>query len=53
MSTFEIKLMVLNSLGSAWTPELAEQAYDWIMSEVEIESTDQPSATVTTLTPVN
>lgn len=53
MSTFEVKMIVLQALGNSWTLEEAEQAYQWIMSEVEISENTQGSSSVTQLTPVN
>lgn len=49
MNTFEIKMTILTILGEASSREKAEDLYDWVMQEVEVESN---SAQVTTLKPV-
>lgn len=46
MSTFEIKMTVLTILGEGANIKKAQDLYDWVMQEVEIESDE---AKVTTL----
>lgn len=46
MSTFEIKMTILTILGESATKDKAEEAYQWVMEEVEIE---ENKAEVTTL----
>lgn len=46
MSTFEIKMAILTILGEAATKDKAEEAYQWVMQEVEVE---ESTAEVTTL----
>lgn len=46
MSTFEIKMTVLTILGEGADLKKAEELYEWVMKEVEIESQE---AKVTTL----
>lgn len=46
MSTFEIKMTVLTILGEAATRDKAEDIYQWVMEEVEVE---ENKAEVTTL----
>lgn len=52
MSTFEIKMTVLSMLGESATADKANELYNWVMEEVEIEETDK-KANVTQLTTVN
>ena len=39
MNTFEIKMTLLTILGEATTKEKAEELYEWVMEEVEVEKT--------------
>jgi len=46
MSTFEIKMTLLTILGEASSKDKAQDLYEWIMEEVEVE---ENKAEVTTL----
>jgi len=46
MSTFEIKMTLLTILGGASSKDKAQDLYEWVMEEVEVE---ENKAEVTTL----
>lgn len=50
MSTFEIKMTILSILGDKSETDTAQELYEWVMEEVEVE--ENASKEATHLTPV-